>query len=459
MAWIHNAIILPLLEPERHRGLVRRLRKIERFESLSSDEQRQFQEKKLRSILQHAYQTTPYYRRLFDDKGFHPTAWRLGRPLPVPVLTRDLLRVNGDDLRSRAFPDAMLRKATTGGTTSAPVAIWRDVEGLRDKTAMQYHLNRYSGFDQGTSVLTIWGAERDLTLNPGWKWRLYEQRLMRRYNAGAGQLSEAVLASFAEKLNRYRPRIIFGYAATIGIFADYLLSLNRPFHKPSRLIVTAEPITPEIHEKLERTFECPVTEHYGSRDIGMVAAQCDEGHRLHFHPAACYVELIDSGQTTEGPMYRLVITDLLNRGMPMIRYDTDDCVLVEDTPCACGSWFPSVKTVLGRAVDNFPLPDGSFVTGIAVTAAVARIREGFLHVRQIQLIQKGILHLHLRYVAEGELIDILAELKRFREEVEKLFQVQMRWTTERVTEIRRERSGKIRFCISEVSAPGRPVAV
>lgn len=459
MSWIHNAVLLPLLEPERHGGLFRRLRQFEHFDALPKEEQLAIQERKVRELLQHAYQTVPYYRRIFDDAGFHSWEWESGSAPPLPVLTRDRVRRNGEDLRSRNYQEGMLRQATTGGTTSVPVRIWRDIEALRQKTALQFHLNRRSGFDQGMRVLNIWGAERDLAQKPSWKWKLYEQGLMRRYNAGAGQLSERVLASFAEKLNRHRPRIIFGYAATIGIFADYLQTRNRPFHKPERLIVTAEPITEEIREKMEEIFGCPVTEHYGSRDIGMVAAQCDEGHRLHFHPAACYPEFIYAGETLGGSMYKLVITDLLNRGMPMIRYDTEDCVLLDEGPCACGSWYPSVRKVLGRAVDNFAMPDGSFVTGIAVTAAIARIQEGFFQIRQIQLIQKGIQHFHLRYAAEGDVVAIQTELGKFRAEVEKLFQVPVRWTAEQVSEIRRERSGKIRFCISEVSAPARPVAV
>lgn len=459
MSWIHNALILPLFEPERHRGLRRRLRELERFDSLPREQQLEIQETKVRETLQRAYRTVPYYRRLFDDAGFRAADWKTGQPIAVPVLTRDLLRLNVDNLRSRAFSTDMLRGATTGGTTSAPVSIWRDVEGLRDKTALQFHLNRKSGLDQGTRVLNIWGAERDLAMNPSWKWKLYEQGLLKRCNAGAGQLSEAVLRSFAAKLNRHRPQIIFGYGATISHFAEYLRAQGKHFHKPSRLIVTAEPITQEDREKMQEVFACPVTEQYGSRDIGMVASQCDEGKRLHFHPAACYIELIYAGQTAEGPIYQLLVTDLLNSGMPMIRYETADCALQANTPCACGSWFPSVTAILGRTVDNFPLSDGSLVTGISVTAAVARIREGFLQVRQIQLIQKNVDHLHVRYVADGDLAVVQRELGRFRSEVDKLFHVEMRWTAERVPEILRERSGKMRFCISEVSAPRAQMAV
>ena len=459
MSWIHNAVILPLLEPERHRGLVGRIHQFELYDARPRDEQIAIQERKVRAILEHAYATTPYYRRLFDEAGFQASKWKSGEPMSFPMLTRDRVRVSGEDLRSRAFTDSMVRRATTGGTTSVPVRIWRDIEALRQKTAMQFHLNRQSGFDQGVPVLNIWGAERDLVLTPGWKWKVYEQVLMRRHNAGAGQLSERVLANFAEKLNRHRPRILFGYAATIAIFAEYLSAQGKPFHKPEHLIVTAEPIAAETRERMEQIFGCPVTEQYGSRDIGMVAAQCGAGHRLHFHPAACYTELVYAGDSTDGAMYKLIVTDLLNRGMPMIRYDTDDCVLLEEGPCACGSWYPSVKKVLGRTVDNFAMPDGSFVTGIAVTAAITRVQEGFSHIRQIQLIQKGIEHFHLRYAAEGGVSDIQVELSKFRSEIEKLLQARVRWTAERVNEIQRERSGKMRFCISEVSAPARPVAV
>lgn len=453
MSWIHNAVILPFFEPERHRGLSERLRKLERFERLPREKQLGIQEDGVRRMLLHAYQTTPYYRRLFDDAGFRLRGWKSGQPIPVPALTRDLLRLNPDNLRSRAIPMEMLRGATTGGTTSAPVQIWRDVEALRNKTALQFHLNRKSGFDQGTRVLNIWGAERDLALKPSWKWKLYEQGLLRRHNAGAGQLNELVLEGFAEKLNRYRPHIIFGYAGTIHHFAHYLQTQREPFHKPRRIIVTAEATTAKEREEMEQIFACPVTEHYGSRDIGMVAAQCDEGKRLHFHPAACYLEMVYSGQTAAGPMYQLFVTDLLNSGMPMIRYDTADCVLLEEKPCVCGSWFPSVKGVLGRTLDNFMLSDGSMVPGIAVTAAIAGVKEGFRQVMQLQVIQKNLDHMHLRYVADGDSGVIQKELGHVRAEIEKLLRAEVRWTAERVPEILRERSGKLRFCISELSVP------
>jgi phenylacetate-CoA ligase len=287
-------------------------------------------------------------------------------------------------------------------------------------------------------------------MHPSWRWKLYEQTLMHRYTAAAGQISEAVFDSFLEKLNRHRTKVIYGYSATTARFAEYLTANSLAHHNPEKIILTAEPLSSEDREIIEDTFGCKATEHYGSRDIGMVASQCEEHRGLHFHPAGCYMELVEAGTTPDGTMYRLLITDLLNYGMPLIRYDTEDCVLLEDTQCPCGRRFPAVRSILGRALDNFTLADGTQIPGIAITVVMAKIGRGFQRVSQVQLIQKETDHMHLRYSASGDEVEIKQELAHFREGVEDLFKSKLRWTETRVPEIQREQSGKLRLCISEV---------
>lgn len=445
MPWFHNNVLLPSCQPDRHRGLGRRLRWLERFDSLSRREQLALQEQRLRAILDHAYETCPYYRLVFDEIAFRASDWRQGMPLPLPELTRDLVRTNLEDLCSRAFRPSRLRKSMTGGTTAPPLTLWCDLEGLRNRTAMQYHLNRLSGYDQGMRVLRIRDTEHDLEENPGW--RFYEERLLGRVNCGAAQLSEESFRLFREKLNRHRPDVVCGYSGTLALFASWLESAGVPWHRPRVVIATAEPLTPEDRRIIEDTFGCPVNLHYGSRDVGMVASECREGGRLHLHPAACYVELMPAGQSPAGPLYRLVVTDLLNYGMPLIRYDTADCVLFDESPCPCGSWYPSVTAVLGRIVDNLVLPDGSLMAGAPLVAQAGRT---FRTIRQVQIVQKAIDRMHLRYsvLTDGPAME--QELVGFLHDVERAFRIPIHWTLERVPEIRRERSGKMRSVICEI---------
>jgi phenylacetate-CoA ligase len=347
MAWIHNNILLPVCQPDQHSGLGRRLQALERFDALSRPEHLAVQEKRIRSLLDHAYQTCPYYRLIFDEMGTRGVDWRQGQPIPVPELTRDLLTDNFESICSRAFGTDQLRRAETDGR----LPVWRDLEGLRDKTALEYHLNRLSGYDQGMRVLRIAGAEADIERPPTWRSRFFEETLLGRVNCGVDPLNGATFANWLEKLNQQRSEVIYGDSSTLAHFAMWLRGSGQRWHKPRLVIAAGEALSREQRRLLEDTFECVVTLHYGSRDIGIVASECPEGGRLHIHPWASYVALVPAGQSPAGPVYRLVITDLLNYGMPLLRYDTGDFVLYDDSRCPCGSWYPSVA-VLGRNVDK-----------------------------------------------------------------------------------------------------------
>src|ERR1035437_8075589 len=137
MSFFHTHLLLPLAEREGHAALARRLRDIRRFEALPPAAQREQQQQRLQRILQHAYDTVPHYRKRFDDAGFKPSDARVDRPLPLPVLRRDDLRDGGDALRSNAYRLQDLRQAASSGTTSTPIQFYRDIESLRNKTAIQ----------------------------------------------------------------------------------------------------------------------------------------------------------------------------------------------------------------------------------------------------------------------------------------------------------------------------------
>jgi len=449
MAWLHNNVVLPLVEPQRHSKLGRLLRRLDRFERSPKEKQQALQATAILELLIHAYETTPYYRRLFDEVGFHPSTWKAGDPIPVPTLTREMLRANEVELRSRRYAMSDLHAAATGGTTSTPVRLWRDTEALRKKTALQYHLNRLAGYDQGDSIVMIWGAERDLELNPSWRYRLYEERVMRRYAAAAGQVGDEVFDRFLHTLNTRRPKVLYGYGITLAKFAEYVLVHKLKAHKPKVIITTAEAISEVEREFIERAFGSRPTDQYGSRDVGMIGFECKAGAGLHFHPAGSFIEFEYAGMTPDGPMHKLIVTDLLNYGMPMIRYDTGDCVILADA-CECGKWYPKIKKLLGRVNDNVMMLDGTEVPGITFATRMALLKQPFELITQVQIIQKQVGFLTVNYAAHGETRAIEEELHRMRAVIDDIMKEPVQLSFVRLPEILRESSGKLRFCISEV---------
>ena len=161
MGILYTHVILPLVEPERHAGLPGRLRQIKKFDRLPERQQRKIQQDRLRKLLEHAYNTVPFYRKQFDSVGFHPRQARVDRPLPLPVLTREHLRTMDTWLISTAFPAEKLRVALSSGTDRMPIRFHRDIEGVRDKVALKMKLDEWAGFEAGDSAMMLWGASTD----------------------------------------------------------------------------------------------------------------------------------------------------------------------------------------------------------------------------------------------------------------------------------------------------------
>jgi phenylacetate-CoA ligase len=450
MSWIHTHVILPLAEPERHAGLAARIHAIRRFERLPEKEQRAEQGKRLRRLLQHAYDTVPFHRKRFDDAGFHPSAARADRPLPLPALCRDDLRDNGQSLLSTAHRIENLRRAGSSGTTSTPVQFYRDIESLRDKSALQHQLNSWAGYNAGDSVLMLWGAHRDLAMQPSWRWRLYEQVLMRQIAGPSGIINDDILQGFGARYEQHRPKVLYAYSTVLAAFASYMQKRGLK-HRPQVIIGTAEVMNQENRDLIESVFGVPVTMHYGSREVGMVGAECWTHEGLHFHPWSTHVEFDPIGDTPDGPAYRLLITDLLNYGQPFIRYDTGDCVTLRHRRCSCGRWFPQVNQVLGRVCEGIVMADGGIVPGITLGTQMAQMGHTFRAIAQVQFVQKSIEHLHLRYAVKDESAAKQTELDSIRRAIDALMNQPMNWTFEQVVEIPRERSGKVRLCVSEIS--------
>jgi phenylacetate-CoA ligase len=455
VSWLHNNILLPVLERERHRGLGARLRRLQQFEAMPEARQRAEQAVRVSRILQHAYETVPFYRQEFEAMGSHPRDWKPGQPVPLPITGREHLRDRQAEMISTLFKPEDLRTASTGGTTSTPVQLKRNLEGLRDKTALQYQLNRWAGYDQGDRTLLVWGMESDLSRNPSWRRRLYDETVMGRIPAPAGQINQQVLENFRDRMNHYRPKVVFGYGVTMSLLAEFLLESGGLEHQPKIAIVTAEAISRKQKNLIEKAFGCRVTEHYGSREVGMVASECEQHDGLHFHPAGCLVELRYEGDVKEGPMYRLILTDLLNYGLPLLRYDTGDNVLLADGECPCGRWFPRVKSILGRAMDTFILADGSEIPGLSLNNNIIDLMHGFRYVVQLQVIQKTVDFVQLVYVTVGDEAQTAQELALVREALQNVFKVPLQSELVRVDNIPRARSGKLRMCISEVKRTPR----
>jgi phenylacetate-CoA ligase len=444
---LYLELILPALEPGSFSGISTGFKKYQQLEGLSLEENRLRQWRSLTNLLLHAYTTTRFYRKRFDEIGVHPSEIRSQAHLQnLPVLSRADIAQHLNDLTSTDYHSNELQTAATGGTTDTPVPILRSRNSVLEKAAMQLRFNSWAGFLPGDKVFYLWGARQDYSENPSWRWRLYDRHLMRRVWAPTSLLNSRTLESHRQEFNRLRPKIVYAYPTPLAIFCEYLRDSRLPAHRPQSAICTAEPLLSEQRKLIEQVLGCPVFEHYGSREFGMIAGECEQHGGMHFNPAGVYLEFLPVEDSDVPGLHEILVTDLLNYGMPLIRYRVNDCVILGPQNCACGRGYPLVQQIVGRTGDIFQLPNGDRIPGVAFTNRVLKVCPGLA---KTQIIQETLTEFRVRYVpgpsfCASDLALLKANLQRFAPG-------EINWIFEQVLEIPRERSGKTRFCISRVT--------
>jgi phenylacetate-CoA ligase len=440
-------LVLPFFERRSHQGIAARFARYEQLEKNTLEENKALQWTDLKRLLSYAYVNSPFYKKRFDAAGLRPED--ISSPLDLqqlPILTREDIANHLDELRSNEFSRETLRQAATGGTTDTPVPILRSPGSEMEKAAVQLRFNAWAGFFPGDKVFYLWGARQDYAPNPSWRWRIYDNFLMRRVWAPTSVLNPEVLESHRQLLNRLKPRIIYAYPTPLALFCEYLREASKPFHRPFSAICTAEPLFPEQRNIIEEVLGCRVFEHYGSREFGMIAGECEQHNGMHINTASAFLEYLPVESSDTPGLHEIYVTDLLNYGMPLIRYRVNDCVLTGPEKCACGRGYPLVRQIIGRTGDVFQLPNGDRVPGVAFTNRVLQVCPGLA---KTQIIQETLTEFRLRYVpgptfSTGDLDLLRNNLRRFMPDG-------LTWTFEQVSEIPREKSGKTRFCISRIA--------
>jgi len=445
---LYTRAIWPLTDSS-FRGMSRHLPGLRARAHASLEDNQAQQWQALTRMLWHAWETSPFYQRRFRTAGLHPEDIRTPADLErLPVLTRDDLRQHLDEICSNRYLPGDLQVAATGGTTDTPVSLRRDRPGVALKRAIQHSFLEWAGAGAGDKVFWLWQAPADFNQHPSWRGRLFDRYVMRQAWAPIARMNAAVMEDYRQRLNRLRPKLVCSYPSPLYLFCKFLRDTGRPFHRPQTAICTAEVLLPGHRALIEEVLQCRIFEQYGSRDFGMIASECEMHRGLHLHSAAAFVEFRPVGEAGAG-VRELLVTDLNNFGMPLIRYQINDCVDGPPPPrlCACGRGFPVLPSIVGRATDIFRLPDGSYVPGIALANRLIRVAP---KLAKTQVVQETLHDFRFRYVPGPGFA--AADFDRLRTQLAEYFPAEVRWEFEAVADIAREASGKTRFCISKLSA-------
>lgn len=450
--WAQNLMLTgfsTMLERERYSGRYPEFQALlAKSEWWSRAELEAYQDERLRDIIAHAYDTVPYYRRIFDERKLKPADIRGRADLQkLPLLTRDDIKTHYADLRSRSAVGKAMREGHTSGTTGTPLTIGYD----RDTVWMTYAVfdrhYRWAGltFGVGGSRTAVARGNVIVPLTqrtpPFWR----ENKRQRQLLLSAFHMSRENLPAYFQALEAYRPDVVDGYPSTLYLLARFLQTQGRTF--PLRAAVTSSETLYDFQRQvIEERFGCKVFDYYALAERVAFSHECDrhEGHHLAMEYAA--TEFVDAQGLAQpaGTLGKLVGTSLHNKAMPLIRYVTNDVSSLVDGACSCGRGLEMMADVTTKAEDTLTLKDGRLISPSVLTHPFKPLD----CIEGSQIVQTAPDAVTVRLIAGKGFTDALAH--HLTTELQTRLGDDVRIDIQLVDQLEMSRNGKFKWVISHV---------
>lgn len=417
---------------------------------LSSIELKQLQFRKVSALINHAYNTVPFYQKSFRQAGIRPDDIRtLQDYRRIPVLTKEILRDHWEAFYSTK-PASKLFPALTSGSTGRPLKIM-----VSQRAALRANVSRIRS-------LAWWGiqlGDREIRLTNtgfsferGWKKYLQENGLnplrcllMNRKHFSAYTMTPKLMHELWKSMLVFSPKYFFGFPSAFTDFVNYLKdeALDGQEANLELVLTSGEVLHKWQGSLISAAFGCPVADEYGSIEMGAIAHSLPCGV-MHTMDDAVYVEVLKKNPSDE--CGELVVTNLDNWSYPIIRYNLNDLAkrVHNDHDCSLGLGFSVLEGLEGRMLDVIRLKSGRIIYNHYFQNLIKHVGG----VRQYQVIQKKPDYFQLKIVPDDESFD-----ERQKDYIQDIIREHLEGSDIDViivSHIPRETSGKYRFVISEL---------
>ena len=405
----------------------------------------ELQNEKLRTLIKHVYETVPYYQKIMKERKLTHVDFKTVNDLyKLPVLTREDVRLNLDNLISSKFERSKLRHGHTSGTTGSPLQFYWDKHCCLVNNVADWRQKNWAGLNYGDKYAVILGrtiVPISQEKPPFWRMNYLHNQLW----LSAFHMTEENLRFYLEKLEEYEPLVLEGYPSTLFILAKYLTSHNKTFSLKAAL-TSSETLHEAQRGIIEKAFCCPVFDYYGLAERTIFTTECEKHCGHHINMEYGIVELMNNSGEPVGKdkMGKMVGTSLHNYGMPFIRYATNDVSSILPVSCSCGRELPLMSDVTTKAEDIIVTRDRGYISPSVLTHPFKPLNG----VKASQIIQEDINHIIIKIVRTPEYTKENTRL--LLDAMKKRLGNNMDIDIQFVESIPRTSAGKFRWIISKV---------
>ena len=327
----------------------------------------------LEKILNHSVKTVPFYSILnFEElKDF-------------PVVNKKIIQNSFEEFKSHKFLNSELFKVSTSGSTGVPFFLFQNIRKRRRNTADVLYFSNAANYKFGEKLYYL-EAWRHANMNSPIK--SWAKNLI---YVDISHFDDNKIEQFLKKLEKsFVSKNIIGLPSSFECICKYLdktdTGSQNNFNVNS-IIAVSEYVNSYVKIAMKKYFGATVISRYSNEEMGVIAQQSLNGESEEFkiNDASYFVEIlkIDSDEKAdENEIGRIVITDLFNYSMPLIRYDTGDISTFKEF----SNGEQRLDTIEGRKMDFLYATNGELISPHLIHVI---LYDYFHLIKQYQFIQE-----------------------------------------------------------------------
>ncbi|NLX03263.1 MAG: phenylacetate--CoA ligase family protein [Syntrophomonadaceae bacterium] len=390
----------------------------------SNDEQ-------IEQLLKHAVESTPYYKQRIKEAP-------LLKIENFPIITKYDIKKNYGEFQSERYLNKKIHHMSTSGSTGTPFTVNQDMNKRKRVLAEIIYFNELGKQKLGDKYIyfRVW--------NDKTRKSKLESIMQNLIPVDISKLDKSFLISTTQMLKKNKKIVsALAYASTYKVLARYLQNegaVSSEFNIKS-LFSSSEILDSKSKEILCNVLGCEVYDRYSNQENGIIAQTRNNSDIFYVNTPSYYVELlkVDSNEpASKGELARIIITDLYNYAMPLIRYDTGDLAIKIEESSKAQIRF---KTVQGRSSDLVYDTNGNQLTPLTLYFCIWK----FEKIMQFQLIQKSAFEYRIKINGGQNAYEHAEIIKEFKKALGDKANI----TLEFVHEIPQLSSGKFKDTISQ----------
>lgn len=379
----------------------------EHFKDLSENTGRPCSEEQLLRLLAHAAGTTPFYQRLNQTRLANGCTL-LSELADFPVVSKADFKQDCSAFQSQLFLGQKLHQMLTSGSTGIPFRFFQDFEKRRRVLAEIVYFNQVAGHRLGDRLLYL---------------RVWNERTRK---SKLEQIKQNMVPFDVTKMEQAMPLVVntlkqdrritsvLAYGSVLTALAKHLSEdgADPSMFNLKNVFSSSEKLDLQSKQVLSDIMGCRVFDRYSNQENGILAQTQHNSDEFAANTSSYYIELLDMKEDNparKGELGRIVVTDLYNFAMPMIRYDTGDTAVKLENGSGQQSRFGGLQGRLGDILYNC---EGKMVPIAALSFSVWK----FVRHKQFQLIQEGPFQYRVRVNGSENAYpdsDIIAEFRKF----------------------------------------------